>query len=151
MTIPISKARWPHPIASAELVAGASSVRVAGTGDHQATVVSIRGDIDLATAPGLRELLLPVLARGVVTPVLIDLSEVSFMDSTGVHLLVDTHRQLESQGRRFAVACHEHGRVHRLLGLVGVLDVLPVRFLGASDRAGDPELVRGPSGPASVT
>ena len=48
------------------------------------------------------------------------------MDSTGVHVLVDTLRRLEPQNRRLAIVCREGGQVHRLLALVGLLDTLSV-------------------------
>jgi len=88
-------------------------------------VLSVHGEIDLATAPMLRETLLPVLERQ-TGPVVIDLSEVSFMDSTGVHVLVDTLRWLEPQKRPLALVCHEEGQVHRLLAMVGLLAAVTV-------------------------
>ncbi|MGH2885099.1 MAG: STAS domain-containing protein, partial [Solirubrobacteraceae bacterium] len=106
---------------------GALSVRVlTAQGDGQdATVLNVNGEIDLGTAPVLREVLLPVLEHG-TGPVIVDLSEVPFMDSTGVHVLVDALQRLTPQNRRFAIACREGGQVHRLLALVGLLDALTV-------------------------
>jgi anti-sigma B factor antagonist len=99
---------------------------VAGSeGSLPAAVVSVRGEIDLNTAPGLHQVLLQVLEHG-DGPVVVDLSEVEFMDSTGVHLLVDAHKRLEPHNRRLAIACREHGGVHRLLALVGLLDSFSV-------------------------
>ena len=48
------------------------------------------------------------------------------MDSTGVHVLVDTLRRLKPQNRRLAIVCREDGQVHRVLALVGLLDALTV-------------------------
>ena len=84
-------------------------------------MLSPHGEIDLETAPLLREVLLPVLERE-IGPVVLDLSEVAFMDSTGVHLLVEALRRLELQNRRLAIVCREGGQVHRLLAVVGLLD-----------------------------
>ena len=93
---------------------------------HQdVAVLSVHGEIDLGTAPALREALLPVLEHQ-TGPVVVDLSEVTFMDSTGVHVLVDTLRRLEPQNRRLAIVCREGGQVHRVLALVGLLDTLTV-------------------------
>jgi anti-sigma B factor antagonist len=104
-------------------------------------VLTVRGDIDLATAPALREVLLPVLERD-SGPVVIDLSEVPFMDSTGVHVLIDTFRRLRPQNRRLAIACREDGQIHRLLALTGVLDALPVHRSRESAVIGGDDLVR---------
>jgi anti-anti-sigma factor len=99
----------------------------ATVGDRAAPVLSVRGEIDLATAPLLRDLLLPALERG-DGPVVVDLSDVPFMDSSGVHVLVNTQAELARQNRRLAVACREHGQVHELLVLLDLLDTLTVRY-----------------------
>ena len=104
---------------------------------HDVAVLNVHGEIDLGTAPGLREVLLPVLERE-TGPVVVDLSEVQFMDSTGLHVLVDTLQRLKPQNRRFAIVCREHGQVHRLLALVGLLDGLTAhRSLESAVNGGD--------------
>jgi anti-sigma B factor antagonist len=87
-------------------------------------VLSVQGEIDRQTTPVLRERLLPLLEHQ-TGPVLVDLSEVTFMDSTGARALVETRRRLEAGNRLLAVACREGGQVRRILALVGLLDVLP--------------------------
>jgi anti-sigma B factor antagonist len=109
---------------------------------HQdVAVLNVHGEIDLETAPALRETLLPVLERQ-TGPVVVDLSEVSFMDSTGLHLLVDTLRQLEAQNRRLAIVCREGGHVHRLLALIGLLGTLTVHRSRQSAVIGGDDLLR---------
>jgi anti-anti-sigma factor len=51
--------------------------------DQDTLVLTVHGEIDLGTAPTLREALKPILDRQ-TGPVVVDLSEVAFMDSTGV-------------------------------------------------------------------
>lgn len=104
-------------------------------------VLSPHGEIDLETAPRLREVLLPVLERE-IGPVVLDLSEVAFMDSTGVHVLVEALGRLELQNRRLAIVCREGGQVHRLLAVVGLLDVLSVHRSRESAVAGGDERLR---------
>jgi anti-sigma B factor antagonist len=119
---------------------------------HQdVAVLNVHGEIDLETAPALRETLLPVLEQQ-TGPVVVDLSEVSFMDSTGVHVLVNTLRRLEPQNRPLAIVCRECGQVHRLLALVGLLDTLSVyrshenAVIGGDDRLrSEPRRNRRPS------
>jgi anti-sigma B factor antagonist len=107
--------------------AGRLSVSLQAAPGHRqdVAVISVNGDIDLATGPALREALLPVLEHQ-TGPVVVDLSEVSFIDSTGVHVLVDTLRRLEPQNRRLAIVCREGGQVHRVLALVRLLDTFAV-------------------------
>ena len=81
------------------------SVRVLAAHDHDqhaAAVLSVHGEIDLGTAPVLREGLSWVLEHR-TGPVVVDLSEVSFMDSTGVHVLLDTLELLKLENRRLAI------------------------------------------------
>jgi anti-sigma B factor antagonist len=58
--------------------------------------------------------------------VVIDLTDVTFMDSTGVHLLLRTFKQLDAKQRQLAIACQDGAAVHRVLAVTGVLDVLCV-------------------------
>src|SRR6476646_5196051 len=112
---------------------------------HDVEVLIVHGEIDLVSAPVLRKFLLPILEHQ-TGPVVVDLSEVDFMDSTGVHVLVDTLRRLEPQNRRLAVACREDGPVHRLLALVGLLDALRVHGSRESAVIGGDDVLRSEPG-----
>lgn len=113
---------------------------------HQdVAVLSVHGEIDAESAPVLRKFLLPVLEHQ-TGPVVVDLSEVAFMDSTGLHVLVDTLRRLEPQNRRFAIVCRAGGQVHRLLALVGLLDALTVHRSRESAVLGGDDLLRSEPG-----
>ncbi len=106
----------PPEISMAPAQSGARPLMAAGTlsarllpahEEHdQVAVLSVHGEIDLGTAPTLRDVLQPVLEHQ-TGPVVVDLSTVSFMDSSGVHLLVETLRRLER-----AEPC-AHGRMPR--------------------------------------
>ena len=113
---------------------------------HQdVTVLSVHGEVDLGTAPVLREAILPVLERQ-TGRLVVDLSEVPFMDSTGVHVLVDTLRRLEPHNRPLAIVCREAGAVHRLLTLVGLLDALTVHRSRESAVIGGDDVLRSEPG-----
>jgi anti-sigma B factor antagonist len=107
------------------LAASTFSVHVLAADEHHphVAVLSVHGEIDLATAPMLREVLAPVLEHQ-TGPVVVDLSDVLFMDSTGVHVLTEALRRLAPQNRPLAIVCHDGGQVHRLLALLGLLDAL---------------------------
>jgi anti-anti-sigma factor len=55
--------------------------------------VAIDDDLDLATAPTLRKTLVEAIDKG-ATRITLDLSRCTFMDSTGLSLLVTTHHRL---------------------------------------------------------
>ena len=131
----------------AQLAAGRLSVdRLSAHEHHQdVAVLSVHGEIDLWTAPMLGEVLLPILERE-TGPVVMDLSEVLFMDSTGVHILVDTRRRLAPQNRPLAIVCREGGQVHRLLAVVGLLDALTVHRSRESAVIGGDDVLRSEPG-----
>ena len=56
-----------------------------------------RGELDLATAPELEERVLEALREG-GRQVVVDLRELSFMDSTGVRTIVAAHQTAEQSG-----------------------------------------------------
>ena len=126
------------------MAAGTLSARLLPARDEHddVAVLSVHGEIDLGTAPTLREVLQPVLELQ-TGPVVVDLSTVSFMDSSGVHLLVETLRRLQRQNRALTLVCHEESQVHGLLAFVGLLDVVTVCRSGAHDARNAP---RGPGG-----
>jgi anti-sigma B factor antagonist len=68
---------------------------------HGRRDLHVEGELDCATAPEL-ELRLRALA-GLGHPVSVDLADVSFMDSSGLRLLLDARRQAELDGRAFEV------------------------------------------------
>jgi anti-sigma B factor antagonist len=66
------------------------------------TAVRVQGEVDLRTAPYLREQLLASVRRSTGT-VRIDLSEVPYMDSSGVGTMVYVKRETERAGRRIVL------------------------------------------------
>lgn len=66
-------------------------------------VVAVRGEVDLRTSPRLRILLLEQALR-VGGTLVIDLSGVSYMDSSGVGTMVYVKREVERAGRRLVLA-----------------------------------------------
>lgn len=91
-------------------------IRVEGEGEGR--TVRLSGSSDLASAPRLREALQPLRPPDVVTVVL-DLSELVHLDSTGLGVLLGTLRRLREGGGDLVVR-GAHGAVRRLLELVGL-------------------------------
>jgi anti-sigma B factor antagonist len=85
-------------------------------------VIAVAGELDLATAPALRAAVADALDAG-AEQLWIDLRATQFMDSSGIHLLVETEREL---GRRLVIVCPP-GPVRRVLDIAGVADALPLR------------------------
>jgi len=65
-------------------------------------VVSLEGDVDLESSPAARSVLLAEVNGG--SDVLVDLSQVTYIDSSGVASLVEAFQKARSQSTRFALA-----------------------------------------------
>ena len=67
-------------------------------------VVEIDGELDLAFSIRLKPELNAVL-RSPARAVIIDLEAISLIDSSGIALLLNAFRRLDSDGRQLAIAC----------------------------------------------
>jgi len=85
---------------------------------------TVRGELDMGTAPDLERELEPALADSGAS-IMLDLSECEFIDSTGIALIVRAWRQLE-QGDGRLVLCSPNLQVRRLLEITGVDSSIPV-------------------------
>jgi anti-sigma B factor antagonist len=91
-------------------------------------VLAVEGEIDIATAPRMIAALNEVLA-GIESPLVVDLSSVVFMDSTGLALLMNARRRVVRSGQGFAIVCPPGpiGRVFEIADMVESLRVFPDR------------------------
>ena len=88
-------------------------------------VVVASGEIDLWSAPEVKGALAGQGSRE--CPVVLDLRAVTFMDSSGLGVIVGQHKRAREEGFRFAVAVAGAAEVERILelsGLVAVLDIV---------------------------
>ena len=97
----------------------------AGHAREGATVVEIAGELDLHGAPQLRAELGRALELGAPPRVIVDLNGVTFLDSTGVGVLVGAlkrARELDGQ----LVFCNPQPRVCRVFEITGLTEALPL-------------------------
>jgi anti-anti-sigma factor len=88
--------------------------------------VRLRGELDLNTADDLTTVLDECIAHPTCRRVVVDLSEVTFIDSVTIGALVRAYNKAASAGHALSVI-GATGSVHRILELAGVLDVLTGR------------------------
>lgn len=88
-------------------------------GDREAAIVSVRGEIDLATADRLTRALAGCDQAGLVV---LDLSEVGFIDSSGLRVVMIALRDFES---RLGVLFAPDSSVERLFEVAQVRDRIP--------------------------
>ena len=85
-----------------------------------ATVIHVQGDVDVVSAPQLRQVFIEVLAARPSTHLVVDLAGVQFMDSTGIGVMVGAHKRVTSHGGWFTVVVTTP-MVRRLLQVTGLL------------------------------
>lgn len=95
---------------------------------HQVGIVVASGEVDLATVSGLRQAISDHLAAG-LTLLVLDISAVTFMDSTGLGVLVGAGKKAAGLGGSMRLVC-DNPRILRLLKVTGLsraLTVVPSR------------------------
>ena len=119
---------FQFPCRSGQDVEGRKSVglRVVSRDVGDQTVVEVAGEIDVATADTLRERLGTLIDRQHVDLV-VDLREVSFMDSTGLGLLVGTLKRVRTAGGRLQLVIDSERLliVFRITALEQVFTIRP--------------------------
>jgi anti-anti-sigma factor len=86
-----------------------------------ALVLTVRGELDLETAPTLRERLRAAIAKG-RTQLIVDVAGLAFIDSTGISVLVDAMKQARRQDGSLVLRDPTPGtrRVLEIAGLLGL-------------------------------
>ena len=87
-------------------------------------LLSVTGELDIATAPRMISALNEAFAE-LERPLVVDLSSVDFMDSTGLALMMNTHRRVKRRGQGFAIVC-PGGPISRVFEIADMVDSLHV-------------------------
>jgi anti-sigma B factor antagonist len=86
--------------------------------------VEVRGELDLLTSPQLAETLRREIDAG--NRVVVDLSEIGFIDSTGLNTLITALRASSSNGGELMVSPSLPAQVQKVLEVTGLNQVLPL-------------------------
>jgi len=91
-------------------------------------VIAARGEIDLFTAPELKQVVTDAIASG-ERRVVIDLTDVSFPDSTALGVLIGAVKRLRSRGGALAIVNTEPSitKTFEITGLDQIFTILPDR------------------------
>lgn len=88
------------------------------------TVLDVAGEIDLFSAPQLKEQIAELIGNR-SDHLLVNLEKVSFMDSTGLGVLLGALKRVREHRGSLALVCPP-GPVHRVLTLTGLHKVFPI-------------------------
>jgi len=92
--------------------------------DNRTCIVSVQGELDVYTAPLLRERLHEVLAQG-ASKVVLDLHGMTFIDSTGLGVVIGALKRLrESDGDLVLRAPSRSTR--KVLDITGLREILEI-------------------------
>lgn len=94
---------------------------------EKATILDVTGNIDMSNSPEVRKVLLRELHDKAVSRVLLNLSAVNYIDSSGVASLVEGLKASRDSGARFILfglseSAREVLKISRLLKLFEVYD-----------------------------
>lgn len=81
-------------------------------------VVSVTGEVDVYSAPALKDNLTELIKSG-VTSIVVDLSGVAFLDSTGLGALVEARSATTEAGGSLPLVCSQE-RILKLFSITGL-------------------------------
>ncbi len=89
-------------------------------------VLAVAGEVDVYSAPELRDRLTDLVDSG-AHRVVVDLSGVTFLDSTGIGILVAGLNHVVDVGGELSLACDQDRilKLFRITGLDGVFTIFP--------------------------
>jgi anti-sigma B factor antagonist len=98
--------------------------RVGVSRSDAGAVVAVEGELDLATAPQLRDTLVGLSEQG-LTQVILDLTLLKFIDSTGLSVLVMSHNRARADSGSILLRNPSQSvlRILEITGLVSVFDI----------------------------
>jgi anti-anti-sigma factor len=87
-------------------------------------LVVVAGELDMATAPELGRTLDPLLDNG-SAEIVLDFSRLTFLDSSGIAVLIDAQQRLTQRGRQLSIRSARDNalRVFEISGLMEFLSV----------------------------
>lgn len=94
-------------------------------------VLAVSGEVDVATAPRLRERLIELVNSG-RHRIVVDLSGVEFLDSTGLGVLVGALKRVRTHDGELALVCAEP-RILKVFEITGLTKVFTM--FGSVDEA----------------
>jgi anti-sigma B factor antagonist len=93
--------------------------------DGQYSVVSVVGEIVSATAPELRDGLHEAIAAG-PSLLVVDLLQVTFIDSTALGVLIEASQRAEAEGQTMRIVVSEP-RILKVFEITGLTEIFAIR------------------------
>ena len=96
--------------------------------DEERHVLSVRGEIDLFTAPELKQVLAESIEAGRVR-IIVDLTDTTFLDSTALGVLIGAVKRLRSRDGALAIVNVDENiaKTFEITGLDQIFTIVPTR------------------------
>ena len=88
------------------------------------TVLDVGGEVDVYTAPKLREKLVELVSDGHYS-IVVDMTKVEFLDSTGLGVLVGGLKRVRSHNGSLELVCNQE-RILKIFRITGLTKVFPI-------------------------
>ena len=85
--------------------------------------VWLEGELDHHTARQTKEMLTSLLEHGKVKRLVLDMKQLSFMDSSGIGVVLGRYKELAKRGGSVAVR-HPCERIDRIFGMSGIYQIV---------------------------
>lgn len=95
-----------------------------GLGEWDATIIAVSGELDLASADQLDVAIRHAEESATTRWIVVDLEDLSFLDSTGLSVLLEARRRASDDGNRLRFVRSRHDQVTRLLSVTETSDQL---------------------------
>jgi anti-sigma B factor antagonist len=94
----------------------------------EAYVISLKGEVDLYTAPEFKQQLLEVIGQG-GREVIVDFTDTTFIDSTTLGVLVGGVKRLRTNDGQLSLVCNDRNitKIFEITGLDRVFTIYPTR------------------------
>ena len=111
---------------SGQTVGGSVELSVSQTSAGSVPILAVSGEVDVYSAPALKDRIAELIQSGQTT-LIVDLSEVAFLDSTGLGALVEARAETTEAGGSLPIVCSQERilKLFTITGLDGVFTIHP--------------------------
>src|SRR2546425_3360927 len=95
------------------------------------SVIALRGEIDVYTAPLLRQKIVDLVDEGALN-IVVDMEKVDFLDSTGLGVLVEGLKRVKTRGGNLSLVATQD-KILKIFDITGLNKAFPI--YGSRDQA----------------
>jgi stage II sporulation protein AA (anti-sigma F factor antagonist) len=93
---------------------------------RKALIVRLKGELDHHTADTVKQRMEEAIERGDSSHIILSLKDLSFMDSSGLGVILGRYKQITAKGGKMVV-CDVNPSVYRLFEMSGLFKILSIQ------------------------